>query len=132
MAWAAEVAATQITGLTTTETAVQVSAADMQVALAPNEIASIDVRGNTTGTTDHLIVTIYKSSQDSPGATPDSGTALAGSDWAIYAQFRVTTDKDNEWQNFLVAGVREWAVSVVGTGVTDSWTVDLSYSIGTP
>ena len=132
MAWATEVNATQITGLTTTETAFQVSAADMKISAAPNDTVLINVRGNTTGTTDHLIVRIYSSSDDAPGAVPDSAQTLAGSDWAIYQEFRITNDRDNEWITYVVRNAKNIAVSVVGTGATDTWTVDLRYSIGTP
>lgn len=135
MAWGNRQAFDTINGTPATlgnETALQISAADAKVALAPNEQAHFEIKVDTGGTTDHLIVTIYASNADSPGAVPDNTQTLAGSDWSIYTQFRVVADKDNEWQYANIRGVRRFAVSVVMTGTTDSVTVNAGYSIGTP
>ena len=133
MAWETIVNGIQITSLTTTLTAVQVTGpVDMKVDLEPAEIAHLEVRGNTSGSTDHLIVTVWASALDSPGAVPDSGQTLAGSDWSLYRRFRIVASRDNEWVVFPIRGIRNFAVSVQGTGATDSWTVDTRYRVGVP
>ena len=132
MARVNRVAFTQLTSIAGTLTAFQLSGADAMILVNPGALHQMMLLANSSGTTDDLKVTVYTSNADTPGAVPDSGTALAGSDWAVLQEFiRDSSDSDQEniWFSMLISGVRWWAVSVVrNSGSTDTFTVDCNYS----
>lgn len=133
MAWGTETNATQLDlNTTTNESVFQISAADMKVELAPNEVMHLMVRCNRdAGTTGDCIIRVYASSDSAPGAVPDSAQTIAGSDWAIHQALRVPgADRSNEWQSFVIRGVRHISCSIQPTSASDSWLGDLKYSIG--
>lgn len=129
MAWETALSATQLTSLTT-EAVFQRSAADWKIDLNPGESAHVMLKANM-GATDDVKFTIYGSCLDSPGAVPDAGQTLAGSDWHIVTE--ITADNsydDDEWLGFSISGYRYIAATAQRVGTTDSGiTADMYVSL---
>ena len=133
MAWGTPVSATNLTFTAeTNEKVFQISAADMEVEIAPNEIMQLFVKADrTSGTTGDMVARVYTSNVANPGAVPDSSQTLAGSDWALYTAWRIPgSDRDNEWQNISLKGIRWVSVTMEPTSTSDNWTGYLTYNIG--
>ena len=131
MAWGNVVTADSITDLTFTWRALQVSAADWKLSVAPNEIVHFEVKCSLQGVED-LQVRVFVSTADSPGAVPDDTQTIAGSDWAIYQMFRTPSEFSNEFQYYLLEGGRTYAFAVSKDANVASSTLVARASVGTP
>ena len=87
------------------------------VTLNPGETVHVQVDGNTNGTTDDLIVSVY--------GTLDASTE----NWDDTPMFKFSIDKDTDPHavSFVVTGVYKFRIGFVRDGSTDTWTTDAYY-----
>ena len=110
MAWASEVAATQLTSITTEQ--FFSFGGSTNVTLNPGETAHIEVDVNfPTTPTDHCNVKVY-------------GSLDAGTDYddTPFIQFQIDKGTDPNQASFLVSGVYSFRVGVSRSGSTDTIT----------
>jgi hypothetical protein len=116
VAWGSDTASTQLTTVSTEQFFSETPQLD------PNEYAHCQVIGNSSGTTDNLIIAVY-------------GTLDASSEnWDTVPLFEFTLDctdgADND-VSFIVEKVYKFRVGVRRDGSTDTFTADMNHRVGT-
>lgn len=85
------------------------------VALSPGEVAHVQVKADTNGTTDDLEVRIY-GTLDATSETPDNQSNVVG---------LILKGNDPAYWSTLVSGFYKFRIGVVRSGSTDTITTDM-------
>lgn len=114
MAWGSKDTATQLTTVSTEQFF------DDTPTLTPGELAHVQIVGNSSGTTDNLIIAVYTTLDDS---TENWDTVPF-----LELELDCTDGADND-VSFLVAGVYRFRVGVRRSGSTDTFTADMAHRL---
>lgn len=128
MSWGDQVAATQLTAITTAGKVFSFGGNEI-VSLNPGEVLQLQIKGGSGGTTDGWLVTIVTSTNQSAGTVPVA-FPNAADDWTVYQQFSIAVADDDAWKYVSVSGVRQVAIIMdrEAAGTTDTQTGDAQYS----
>ena len=114
--WGSDTGSTQLTTISTEQFFSQTPNPD------PNEYVVLQIVGNSSGTTDSLVISVY--------ATLDAATE----NWDTVAVYSVTLDCTDGADNditFVVKDLYKFRVGVARDGSTDTFTADMSHRVAT-
>jgi hypothetical protein len=114
--WGSDTAATQLTSVSTEQFFSETPQ------LAPNEFAHVQIIGNSSGTTDNLLIKVY--------ATLDASTENWDTVPIMEIELDCTDGADND-VSFIVQDVYKFRIGVQRDGSTDTFTADMNYRVAT-
>lgn len=117
VAWGSDTASTQLTTVSTEQFFSQTPQ------LAANELAHCQVVGNSSGTTDNLIIAVYSTLD----ATSENWDTVPIQEFELDC----TDGLDNDVSFVVPTGIYKFRVGVRRNGTTDTFTADMSHRVAT-